>query len=299
MQIDNATLSALRTGFKAQYQGAFDAMRAETQYKNICTYVPSTDKKETYGWLRDDAKMRKWLGPRHVQSVVANAHVVENDPFEYTIGVNRYDILFDKLGTYAPRFNNMGRAAAQNPELLAWALLKEGFTRNCWDGQYFFDTDHPLYFSDGSTGTFANTDGGSGAPWFLIDTKKGLLPLVHQQAIAPNFVSRDNPQDPRVFDLNEYSYGVDSYENCGFSLPQLAWGSKQTLNHENYATARAGLGNIKGDGGQAAGIFGDLLVVGPSNEGRGRKIVISENTTGGDSNEWKGTARLLVVPWLP
>jgi len=298
MLINSTTLTALRTGYSTLFQEAQAAMKAQSQWAKVATYLPSSDKRETYGWLKDDLVMRKWIGPRLIKAITENAQVVENQPFEMTIGVNRYDILFDKLGTYAPRFQNMGRAAEQYSDLLVWPLLKAGFNTNCWDGQFFFDTDHPMTNADGSAGTYANTDGGSGTPWFLIDTTKGMMPLVFQEAIKPNFVAKDNPDDERVFMNNEFVYGADAYGNAGYGLPQLAWGSKQTLDDTHYAAARAGLGAMKGDAGQPLGITPNLLVVPPSLEQVGRQILVNQNKASGASNEWQGSAQLLVVPWL-
>ena len=55
---------------------------------------------------------------------------------------------------------------------------------------------------------------------------------------------------------------------------------------------------MKGDYGRPLGIKPNLLVVPPALESAGRKILNSENASGGETNEWKGTAELLVVPWL-
>jgi phage major head subunit gpT-like protein len=42
----------------------------------------------------------------------------------------------------------------------------------------------------------------------------------------------------------------------------------------------------------------DLLIVPPSLESAARKIVVNELGSGGETNEWAGTARVLVSPWL-
>ena len=298
MNLDHPTLAALRTGFSTEFQSGFDAMKATSQWKRLAFFVKSSDKSETYGWLNDMLRMRKWFGPRHIKSLMANAAVIWNEPYEATIGVNRYDIMFDKLGTYGPRFNQMGRVAAENPDQLVWALLKAGFTTNCWDGQFFFDTDHPILRDDGTTSTFANTDGGAGAPWFLVDTSKGILPLVFQQAIAPSFVSRDNLTDSNVFSLNEYQYGTDSYEAAGYAMPQLAWGSKQPLDAARVKTAFETMESLKGGGDQPLGISPNICFVGPTNREAAYKVFKATTVGGGDSNPWKDTVEVIVVPWL-
>ncbi len=298
MLITNQNLTNLRTGFSTIVADAMAKMKAESAYAKVTTYVPSTDKEETYGFLRDLPGMREWAGPRLINGLAEDGFKIKNKPFEETISVGRYDILYDKLGTYAPRFAMLGRAAAEQPDLMLWALAKSGFTTNCFDGQYFFDTDHPIKLADGTMGTYANTDGGAGAPWMLIDNSKGMMPFIYQEAIAPTFVSKDKPDDDNVFMQNEFLYGVDMYCQVGFGMPQLAWGSKQTLDATSYGAARAAMGNFKRDGGQPAGITGKILVVGPSGESAGRKILNSEYGAGGATNEWKDTAELMVVPWF-
>jgi phage major head subunit gpT-like protein len=57
--------------------------------------------------------------------------------------------------------------------------------------------------------------------FYLADLSKALKPLVHQTRSKPLFVSRDNPQDPKVFDLRKFTYGVELRDNMGVSLPFL------------------------------------------------------------------------------
>lgn len=57
--------------------------------------------------------------------------------------------------------------------------------------------------------------------WYLADTSKPMKPLILQNRRADQFVSRDSPQDPKVFDLRKFTYGVDNRRNVGVSLPFL------------------------------------------------------------------------------
>ncbi len=298
MQLDNQTLVSLRTGFQTLYQQGFDAAVARSQYERIATYVPSNDLRETYGWLKDDAKMREWLGPRMVKSLSENAYWVPNRSFEYTIGVSSKAIQFDKIGTYAPRFSMMGNAAARWPNELVFGALLAGFNSPCHDGQNFFDTDHPVGDGKGGMSTYANTDGGAGPAWFLMDVSKPIMPLVFQEAIKPRFVAKDKVTDSNVFSLDEFQYGVDAFGNGGYGLPQLCWGSRQPLTPESYAAARAAMGSFRNDAGTPLGITPNLLIVPPALESAGRKIVLSENTAQGATNEWEGTAEFMLCPWI-
>jgi phage major head subunit gpT-like protein len=296
MLITSTTLQALRVGFSTEYQNAFDAV---PKFKDrVAKTIRSTTAMNTYGWLKSLTGMREWLGSRVVDNLSEASYTIVNKSFEKTIGVNRDNIEDDNLGMYSDGFTMMGDGAGRLPEELVWGLLKAGFSTNCWDGQFFFDTDHPVLLPDGTMGTYANTDGGAGQPWFLMCTKRPIKPIIYQERKAPNFVAKDKETDDNVFDRKEYLYGVDMRCNVGYGLPQLAWGSKQPLTAANYEIARAAIINMKADGGGPLGLVPDLLVVSATNEGAARGIVQSQLVNGGESNKWAGTAEVLMCPWL-
>jgi len=176
--------------------------------------------------------------------------------------------------------------------------LKDGFSTNCYDGQFFFDTDHPVIQADGSIGSVANTDGGAGTPWFLFDSKQVTKPIIFQKRKDYTFRSMQNPEDEAVFMRDSFRFGIDARVNVGYGFWQFAWGSKQALAADTYATARAALMNMKGDGGRPLGVMPDTLIVPPSLESAARKLLNSEYGVGGITNEWKDTAKLVVAPWL-
>ena len=296
MIINSATLDGIRVGFHTAFKRGLG--QAKPQYTRIATVVPSSTRENKYGWLGKMPNMRKWIGPRVVHGLSEHDYAIKNESYELTVGVDRNDILDDNLGVYQPMFVEMGESTSAHPDLLCFAALKDGFASECYDGQYFFDTDHPVIAEDGTKTTVANTDGGSGAPWFLLSTNRALKPIIYQEREKPQFVAKDNPTDTNVFTNKEFVYGVDGRSNVGYGFWQMAWGSKQTLDAAHYATARAAIQGMKGDHGRPLGIVPNLLVVPPSLESAGRKLLNSENAAGGETNEWKGTAELLVVPWL-
>ncbi len=59
--------------------------------------------------------------------------------------------------------------------------------------------------------------------WYMADTTKPVRPLVYQPRVAPELVARFNPEDPAVFDLDKYIWGVRARYNVGFSLPYLCY----------------------------------------------------------------------------
>jgi phage major head subunit gpT-like protein len=296
MIISSPALDALRVSFKAEFQAGIGA--TPMMKDRVATTIRSSTGENRYGWMKSLTGMREWLGPRVVDNLSEAQYSIVNRHFEKTVAVDRNDIEDDNLGQYAAAFRLMGETVAAQPELLVWNLLRDGFSTNCWDGQFFFDTDHPIQLENGQTGTYANTDGGSGTRWFLMVTSKAIRPIVYQERKAPEFTWKDRPTDDNVFWEKQFVYGADMRCNVGYGLPQLCWGSRQTLSATTYATARAGIMGMRGDGGRPLGLVPDLLVVPPSLESAGRKLLNSEYAGGGETNEWKGTAELLVVPWL-
>lgn len=295
MNINTANLEALRVGFKTEFQRGLG--QAATAYARIATTVPSTTKENRYGWLNKIPSLRKWVGPRMVHGISESDYAIKNITFELTVGVDRDDIRDDNLGTYSPMFVEMGESVSAQPDELVFGILKDGWATECYDRQFFFDTDHPVIQADGSIGTVANTDGGAGAPWFLLCTRRSLKPVIFQEREAPNFVAKDNPADHNVFNNKEFVYGVDCRRNVGFGFWQMAWGSKQPLTADNYAKARAAILSMKGDHGRPLGLVPDLLLVSPALEGQANKLMKNDQIDGSD-NEWKGTAEVMVSPWL-
>lgn len=291
-------LATLGTGFSAAFRGGLGM--APPQYLDIATEVGSTTGANEYGWLNQIRGMREWVGDRVINQITQSGYTIRNKDWEDTIEVERNDIEDDNLGQYGAMFTEMGRATAAHPNELVFGLLKAGFSTACYDGQYMFDTDHPVLDASGQVTSVANTDGGAGAPWFLIDTSRMLKPIIFQSRKRPEFVARDKVTDDNVFRRKKFLYGVDARYNVGFGFWQGIWGSKQTLDAAHYATARAALINMKGDYGRPLGQLATppILLVSGSQESAARKLLNNELGANGETNEWKDTAKLMLSPWL-
>lgn len=181
MLINRANLSTLFNAFNAAFTRGFGG--AETAYERIAMKVPSGATEETYGWLGQFPRMREWVGDRIVQNLSAQTYTVKNRKFENTVSVDRDAIEDDRYGVFTPIMEELGRAASEHPDELVFSLLKQGFATVCYDGQYFFDTDHPVVGSDGAVQSYSNSQGGTGTPWFLLDTSRAVKPIVYQERV--------------------------------------------------------------------------------------------------------------------
>jgi phage major head subunit gpT-like protein len=234
-----------------------------------------------------------------VNNLTAHSFTIVNRKFEATVAVARTAIADDRLGIFKPLFAEMGGDAKRHPDELIFALLAAGFEQSCFDGQSFFDADHPAELEPGTTPvSVSNVQAGSGTPWFLLDTSRSVRPLIWQTRENYEFQAITQSSDHHVFLNDEYIYGVRARVNAGFGLWQLAFGSKATLDATNYAAARASMMGFKSDGGRVLGVTPTTLVVPPALEGAARKLLNSEFGEGGATNEWKGTAELIVTPYL-
>lgn len=292
MIINGGNLAILNTGYKVLYAKAFAGVVA--LYLQVATLVPSTTSLERYGWLGSIPRLREWIGERVVSNIGAFDYSIINKTFEATISVPREAIEDDTYGVYGPLFSELGNSAARHPDELTFALLAAGFVTLCYDGRPFFATDHPV-----GNQLVSNMQDGVGAPWFLLDVSRAIKPLIFQKRRDYALQARDSEKDENVFWRKEYIYGVDARVNVGYGFWQMAHGSKAPLDEGSYEAARQAMGALTDDSGKPLGINGGLLVCGPSNEGRAKRIIEASALANGASNVWQGTAKLLVVPWLP
>ncbi|WP_421326420.1 Mu-like prophage major head subunit gpT family protein [Aeromonas veronii] len=296
-----ALLQALFTGFKKNFEDAKG--EAPAQYTKIATVIKSTTKSNTYGWLGKFPSLRKWVGDRVIESMKAHGYQIVNEDFEATVAVDRNDIEDDELGIYAPLFQEMGLAAGIHPDELCFGLLGAGFTTPCYDGQYFFDTDHPVYPQADGTGTpilSANVvvDAGyQGEPWFLLDTSRALKPVIFQDRKSPQLIAMTKVDDEAVFTRKEFRYGVDCRDAAGFGFWQLAFANKRALTPDNLWDAFSKMREFQADGGRKLGVKATLLVVPPSLEKLAIQMLERE-LANSSSNELKGKLELVVADYL-
>lgn len=297
MIINAGNLKTLFIAFKAAFQAGLGM--ADSQYKRICTIVPSTTGSEEYGWLGSFPGMREWLGDRVINGVKSHGYTIKNKPFELTVGVPRAAIEDDQYGVFTPMQQELGRATEAHPDELTFGLLKAGISTLCYDGQNFFDTDHPVIGADGAVASQSNYDSaGGGSTWYLLDTSRALKPIIFQNRKAPNFVSLTAETDENVFSRAEYLYGVDCRRNVGYGFWQMAYASNQPLTEENITAAYTAMTERTGDNGRPLGLKPNLLVVRPGSKFAAAKIVSATTLANGAENVMKGIVEVMDSPWI-
>lgn len=291
MLVGKAALTGIYTSFSTLFNQAL----AETTilWDKIATMAPSTGSRNDYKWLGTFPMLREWVGERYLKPLEGFSYSIVNKSYEATVELDRDDIDDDNLGIYTPVIKALGANAKVHPDVLVFQALLDGFSKNGYDGQFFFDTDHPV-----GDGTVSNMQAGAQNPWFLIDTSKFILPLIYQERKAPEFVAHDDPSSEAVFKKKKYSYGVDTRGNAGYGLWQLAFGSKETLDATNFNAAFAALMAVKNDEGQPLGVTPTLLVVGGTNRTAALDVVKADKLANGASNPNQGAVEILIAPRL-
>lgn len=289
-EILNAAFRGFNTAFNVGFNGA-------SSFKDtVAMTVKSQTGEETYPFLGSWPQLREWVGDRHVHGLEAHGFSIKNKLFESTVAIRRTEIEDDKIGLYGPRFQEEGRTTKQHPDQMIFGLLKEGFSTKCYDGQNFFDTDHPVG-DHMDVASASNMQQGTGPAWYLVDANRAMKPIIWQERIPYTFTALDGDMNENVFWRDQYVYGVRARVNCGFGLWQLAFGSKAALTPENYALARKAMTTLKGDNGLTLGIQPTHLVIPTALETQARTLLFADQTNG-TSNVWKGTAELVMTPFL-
>lgn len=121
-------------------------------YPRICTTINSTSADEKYGWLGNVPSIREFIGDRVYRQMQAASYELVNKTWEGSQIVDRHAREDDRLGYYTPLMQMLGQRAAQHPDKLLFETIVNGESSTCYDGQFFFDTDHQW----GDSGTQSN-----------------------------------------------------------------------------------------------------------------------------------------------
>ena len=139
----------------------------------ISNIFTSDQESETYGWLGMSPAMREWVGGRQAKGLTESSQIIRNKHYESTLEIAVRDVRRDKTGQIMARVNDFADRSMSHWGGLLSTLIIAGESTACYDGQYYFDTDH----SEGSSGTQSND---------LSVTIASLPAAVHGTTIAPS-----------------------------------------------------------------------------------------------------------------
>lgn len=118
----------------------------------VSNLFQSNQESETYKWLGMAPVMREWVGGRQAKGFRENGITIANKRFEATLEVLVDEMRRDKTGQVMVRVAELAQRTNAHWAKLLSTLVINGESTACYDGQYFFDTDH----SEGDSGTQSN-----------------------------------------------------------------------------------------------------------------------------------------------
>lgn len=311
--ITPAMITALMTGYRADFQTGVGM--APSQYQQIAMTVPSTSKSNTYGWLGQFPQFREWIGTRVIEKMKAHGYAIQNKTFEGTVAINRDDFEDDNLGIYSPLFQEMGRAAAAQPDELVFEALRNGIKSPCYDGQNFFDDEHPVYPKVDGTGDVQNVanmftakvgaDGAqtdyTGPAFYLLDCSRAIKPIIYQDRRKAELIAQTKIDEGRAFTDNEFVFGASARRNVGYGFWQMAYMMNAPLTLDNLWHGWSAMRAFTADGGRKLGIKPTHIVVPTALEKQATQLLERELFADGNatvSNEMKGKLTLVVADFL-
>lgn len=155
-QVNASTLIATTKSFRAIFMQSL--MSVNPMWMRHAMNVPITTRVMDIQWLGRAPGMREWVDTKATDQLRGFDYSVRAKDWESTIDVDRNDIEDDALGLYGPAIQMLGMRARQHPDELLSTIRKAGSAALCYDGQFFYDTDH----SEGESGTQANVFSGAG-----------------------------------------------------------------------------------------------------------------------------------------
>jgi phage major head subunit gpT-like protein len=147
-------IDAMFVAFSTVWQAAFD--EAKVWSDALSTDAPSNTETNTYAWMTQLPRMKRWLSERQIERIAAYSYSLTNEDWELTHGVPRNKVDDDQYGVFAPIFKGYGEATKKWPDDMILEVLEAGEDTLCFDGSAFFDDEHPVDMRDASKGTYSN-----------------------------------------------------------------------------------------------------------------------------------------------
>jgi phage major head subunit gpT-like protein len=289
MLVTQGIIQSLHVAFSSLFSKALAS--APQDYKAVAEVVPSATKRNEYSWIRNIPRMKKSVGAKVFEDFVRKGYQITNNRYETLAEVDVDDIEDDNIGSYELAFRSHGTEAANWLGQATFTLLPRGLTADgvCFDDQPFFSTAHPKL--DGTT--YSNLDSGASAPWYLLDDRAGVKPLIVQNRKDIGLAVQNMPTDDSVFEDDKVRWKISGRKGFGYGFPQTAYCSQEALTEEKLEAAMTAMMNQVGDDGRKLSIMPRILVVGPTNYFKAKKLIEATLNQDGGSNVHAGSLRVI------
>ncbi len=150
MALTDAEIQAVQRDITQTFENTANA--ATPFYPRVCQFVPSSSLDEKYGWLGNNPGMREWVGDRQFKQLRAANYTLTNKPWESSLELERFAVDDDRHQQINMQVKQLANEASYHPDELLADIINTAESNTCFDGQFFYDTDH----SWGDSGTQDN-----------------------------------------------------------------------------------------------------------------------------------------------
>lgn len=232
MDITPANINAYFTRLQFGFQGAMESV--PTFWNQVATEFPSDTEQNLYPFLSMIPGLREWVGPRVMNNIAARAFTVVNKHWEDSFAIDINKFKDDTYGFYSQALPMLAQQVAEWRDRRIAQKVELGTTEVCWDGQFFFDTDHPVDPDNSGAGTNSNKLVAAGYDIAVADP---LVPFADAKAKMALWKREDGQQigvipDTIMVHPNEEKYALQIAK---------AVTTAQTI---NGAAAGAGVSNV-------------------------------------------------------
>jgi len=144
MEITAANLDLLFRDVSQNFQSALT--KTPVIYPEISTTLPMGTREMTQAFIDRIPQMRKWLGPRVINNIIARSRTILAEPYEDTVSLPRYDVEDDLVGLFmSGTIPMVGEAGAKWPDgLIAQYIISQAASVNGYDGVPNYSAAHPI-----------------------------------------------------------------------------------------------------------------------------------------------------------
>lgn len=122
-----------------------DTMEAATPfYPALALEIESDQESEDYDWLGKFPGVREWLGDRKFKELSSYSFTITNKTWEQSLAMDKDKMDDGKTRYFDQLAIGMANEAAYHKDELLIELINDAGAVRCFDGQYFFDTDHEM-----------------------------------------------------------------------------------------------------------------------------------------------------------
>lgn len=201
----------------------------------ISMLINSDQESEEYRWLGQVPQMREWLGGRQAKGFSDFTQTLTNVHYEATLEVLTRELRLDKTGQLLIRISELARRTNSHWASLLTTQIDNGITTACYDGQFFFDTDH----TEGNNTTSQSNDISVDISALPVTTAGTItapsveeMQLTIQEGVKAIIGFLDNENEPMNEDASSFLVMVPlalrTATQAALANPMLATGASQT-----------------------------------------------------------------------